>query len=161
MPSHLPSPPKGRSFVVGAGKAAAAMAQARAGSRVRTPRYARYFLRAGRRSRSDRLGAYRRGPDNASPRQGGTTVTVAAGAWRANVEYLLALAIELDRAPGIWAIAGDTDGIDGTQDNAGAIITPDILDRARDLGLDPAAYLADNDAYGFFTRGIRFLLGQR
>lgn len=84
---------------------------------------------------------------------GETTVTVAGtGRGGRNVEYLLALAIGLDRAPGIWAIAGDTDGIDGTQDNAGAIITPQTLDRARDLGLDAAGYLANNDAYGFFEK---------
>ena len=67
-----------------------------------------------------------------------------------NLEYLLDLAIALDGAPGISAPACDTDGIDGTEDAAGAIVTPDTLPRAASLGLDPAAFLAANDAYTFF-----------
>ena len=67
-----------------------------------------------------------------------------------NTEYLLALAIALDGAPDIHAIACDTDGIDGSEDNAGAIVTPDTLARAAATGLDPAAYLVNNDAYSFF-----------
>ena len=83
---------------------------------------------------------------------GETTVTVINkdGRGGRNLEYLLALAIALDGAPGIWALACDTDGIDGTEDAAGAIITPDTLARASDAGLDPAAYLAANNAYLFF-----------
>lgn len=84
---------------------------------------------------------------------GETTVTVTGtGRGGRNVEYLLGLAIELASSPGIWAIACDTDGIDGTEDNAGAIITPDTLDRAVALGMSPAAYLDNNDAYSFFER---------
>lgn len=85
---------------------------------------------------------------------GETTVTVAAGAATGrggrNAEYLLALAIALDGAPGIHALAGDTDGIDGSEDNAGAIIAPDTLARARAKGLNPQAMLEGHDAYGFF-----------
>ena len=82
---------------------------------------------------------------------GETTVTVkGTGRGGRNAEFLLSLAIALDGAHGIHAIACDTDGIDGSEDNAGAIITPDILARARELGLDAKAMLADNDAYGFF-----------
>jgi glycerate 2-kinase len=83
---------------------------------------------------------------------GETTVTVAnkAGRGGRNLEYLLGLAIALDGAPGIHALACDTDGIDGTEDAAGAIITPDTLDRARAAGLDATALLQANDAYRFF-----------
>ena len=72
-----------------------------------------------------------------------------------NREYALALVLALDGDPRIAAIACDTDGADGAPgsdggDVAGAIITPDTLERASALGLDPAARLADNDAGGFF-----------
>ena len=83
---------------------------------------------------------------------GETTVTVTgAGRGGRNAEYLLGLALALDGAPGIRAIACDSDGIDGSEDNAGAVIDPSTLTRARDLGLDAAARLGDNDAYGFFA----------
>lgn len=82
---------------------------------------------------------------------GETTVTVRGrGRGGRNVEFLAALALALDGHPGIHAIACDTDGIDGTEDNAGAVLHPDSLDRARALGLDPAALLADNDGYHLF-----------
>jgi hydroxypyruvate reductase len=82
---------------------------------------------------------------------GETTVTVKAkGRGGPNSEYLLALAIALDSAPGIWAIACDTDGIDGTETNAGAFISPDTLSRAQRCGADAQGALARNDAYGFF-----------
>jgi glycerate 2-kinase len=85
---------------------------------------------------------------------GETTVTVVnpAGRGGRNLEYLLAMAIALDGAPGITALACDTDGIDGTEDAAGAMVLPDTLVRANALGLDAAAYLARNDAYLFFER---------
>ena len=84
---------------------------------------------------------------------GETTVTVTgAGRGGPNAEYALALALALDGAPGIFATACDTDGIDGTEDNAGALVTPDTLARAREAGEDAAARLATNDAYGFFAR---------
>ncbi|MDE3010734.1 MAG: glycerate kinase, partial [Pseudomonadota bacterium] len=56
----------------------------------------------------------------------------------------------LDGHPGIAAIAGDTDGIDGTEDNAGALLLPDSLTRAAAAGVNAKALLADNDGYSFF-----------
>jgi hydroxypyruvate reductase len=83
---------------------------------------------------------------------GETTVTVKGGGRGGrNSEYLLALALALDGAPGVWAIACDTDGIDGTETNAGAIIGPDTLARGVAQGADAEAALAHNDAYGFFA----------
>ncbi|OGA23873.1 MAG: hydroxypyruvate reductase [Betaproteobacteria bacterium RIFCSPLOWO2_02_FULL_65_24] len=66
--------------------------------------------------------------------------------------FLLALGIELHALPGVSAIACDTDGIDGTEDNAGAILLPDSLARAAAAGIAPAAALRDNDSYGFFEK---------
>ncbi len=81
---------------------------------------------------------------------GETTVTVKGnGRGGRNAEFLLALAIAARDLP-IHALACDTDGIDGVEDNAGAVLTPDTLIRARGHGLDPAAYLERNDAYHFF-----------
>ena len=83
---------------------------------------------------------------------GETTVTVRGkGRGGRNAEFLLALAVALNGAPGIHAIAGDTDGIDGTEDNAGALIGPDSLARGAALGIDARRALADNDGYGFFA----------
>ncbi|MGC9269635.1 glycerate kinase type-2 family protein [Acidiphilium sp.] len=83
---------------------------------------------------------------------GETNVTVRGrGRGGRNLEFLLGLALALDAQPGIHAIAGDTDGIDGTEANAGAIVTPATLARARGLGLDPRAVLADNDGYTLFA----------
>jgi len=83
---------------------------------------------------------------------GETTVTVRGnGRGGRNAEFLLALAVALDGHPGINAIACDTDGIDGTEDNAGCLLTPDSLARAAIQGLDAKAHLADNDGYGFFA----------
>jgi len=65
-------------------------------------------------------------------------------------EFLLALARELDGMAGAWAIAADTDGIDGIEDNAGSIVTPDTMRRAAAAGLDARALLDDNDAWTFF-----------
>lgn len=84
---------------------------------------------------------------------GETTVTLKGkGRGGRNAEYALALAIALQGRKGITAIACDTDGIDGSEDNAGALVMDDTLDRAARLGIDPAAYLANNDAYGFFEK---------
>lgn len=88
---------------------------------------------------------------------GETTVTVDVsgappGRGGRNCEYLLALAIALDGAPGIHATACDTDGIDGTEDAAGAFIGPDTLTRAAALGLDADAMLRGHDSYTFFDR---------
>jgi hydroxypyruvate reductase len=66
-------------------------------------------------------------------------------------EFLLALAIELEGIQGVHAIAADTDGIDGSEDNAGALLAPDSLARARAQGLDPRKFLATNDSYGIFS----------
>jgi hydroxypyruvate reductase len=83
---------------------------------------------------------------------GETTVTLrGTGRGGRNAEFLLALAIALDGHQCISAIACDTDGIDGTEDNAGAILAPDTLTRAAGLGLDAKAHLGNNDGYGFFS----------
>jgi glycerate 2-kinase len=68
-----------------------------------------------------------------------------------NSEFLLALAIALNGLAGVHALAADSDGIDGTEDNAGAIIAPDSLARAAALGIDAGAQLAAHDAYVFFA----------
>lgn len=83
---------------------------------------------------------------------GETTVTLQPqhGRGGRNTEYLLALALALKAAPA-WAIACDTDGIDGSEDNAGATVGPDTLTRAAARGLDAAAFLAAHDSYGFFA----------
>ncbi len=83
---------------------------------------------------------------------GEATVTIRGqGRGGRNSELMLALAIALQGHPQIHALAGDTDGIDGSEDNAGAVIAPDSLARARSLGLDPRAMLDENDAYCFFS----------
>ena len=83
---------------------------------------------------------------------GETTVTVRGhGRGGRNAEFLLALAVALQGAPGIAAIACDTDGIDGTEENAGAVLFPDSLARAGALGISAKAALADNDGFGFFA----------
>ncbi len=83
---------------------------------------------------------------------GETTVTVRGqGRGGRNCEYLLALTVALDGAPNIAAVAGDTDGIDGSEDNAGAYVLPDTLVRARAAGLDFQALLDGNDSYRLFA----------
>jgi hydroxypyruvate reductase len=83
---------------------------------------------------------------------GETSVTVRGGGRGGrNVEFLLALALALDGCPGVEALAGDTDGVDGQEEIAGAYIGPDTLARARVLGLKPHDVLADNDAHSMFT----------
>jgi glycerate 2-kinase len=82
---------------------------------------------------------------------GETTVTVRGkGRGGRNVEYLLAEAIAAGSAPGVWGLAADTDGVDGAEDIAGAVFTPDTLARANARGRDPKAMLDDNDGHGFF-----------
>jgi glycerate 2-kinase len=82
---------------------------------------------------------------------GETTVTVRGqGRGGRNVEFLLSLAIALDGHPLIHALAGDTDGVDGLEEIAGAVMTPDTLARAWALGIKPRDALADNDGHGFF-----------
>lgn len=91
------------------------------------------------------------GPPTVFLSGGETTVTVRGyGRGGRNAEYALALALALDGQPGISAIAADTDGIDGTESNAGAIIRPDTLARAQALGLSAAERLAVNDGFCFF-----------
>ena len=84
---------------------------------------------------------------------GECTVTVRAQGGRGGrcAEFLLALAIALKGEPGVHAIAADTDGIDGSEDNAGALLAPDSLARARARGIDAQAMLDANDSYGFFS----------
>jgi hydroxypyruvate reductase len=67
-------------------------------------------------------------------------------------EFLLSLAVDLAGVPNVYAIACDTDGIDGSEENAGAVLLPGSLKRGGDLGLDAKKLLANNDAYGFFSR---------
>ncbi len=82
---------------------------------------------------------------------GETTVTVRGdGRGGRNVEFLLALGAALDGHPGIYAVAGDTDGVDGLEDIAGAVLGPDTKPRAAALGLSLAASLDRNDGHGFF-----------
>jgi glycerate 2-kinase len=84
---------------------------------------------------------------------GETTVTVRGkGRGGRNVEFLLALTISLDGHGRVHAIACDTDGIDGTEDNAGAIAGPGTLARAAQMGLRAKDYLANNDGYSFFEK---------
>jgi hydroxypyruvate reductase len=84
---------------------------------------------------------------------GETTVTVQRnGRGGRNTEFLLSLAIELNGLEGAYALAGDTDGIDGTEDNAGALVAPDTLSRAKQFGVKPSTLLADNDSYIFFEK---------
>lgn len=74
-----------------------------------------------------------------------------AGKGGRNTESLLAMALALAGQKGVWALAADSDGIDGTEDAAGAIITPDTLARARDRQLDPRTFLRAHDSYSFFA----------
>lgn len=83
---------------------------------------------------------------------GETTVTVKAKGGRGGraTEFLLGCAIALQREPGVHVLAADTDGIDGVEDNAGAVVAPDTLVRADARGLEAAAFLDRHDAYTFF-----------
>ncbi|MBL8497655.1 glycerate kinase [Nitrosomonas sp. JL21] len=84
---------------------------------------------------------------------GETTVTVKGkGRGGRNSEFLLSLLLALDGQEGTYALACDTDGLDGSEDNAGALITPDSALRARKLGLQATAFLNNNDSYAFFQR---------
>ncbi len=83
---------------------------------------------------------------------GETTVTINGnGSGGPNSEFLLSLMLSLDGASGIYALACDTDGIDGSEENAGAIIGPDTLATSLKKNMAPAKFLANNDAYTFFS----------
>ena len=83
---------------------------------------------------------------------GETTVTVRGhGRGGRNAEFLLSLTDSLRGLPGVYALAGDTDGIDGSEDNAGALMTPDSYARAAQLGLSASDELHDNNGYGYFA----------
>jgi glycerate 2-kinase len=82
---------------------------------------------------------------------GETTVTVRGnGRGGRCSEFLLSLAVELEGMAGVHALAADTDGIDGSEDNAGAILAPDSLARAQAKGVNAVQHLAQNDGYTFF-----------
>jgi hydroxypyruvate reductase len=84
---------------------------------------------------------------------GETTVSMGhgpAGHGGRNTEFLLGLAVALDGAAGIWAAAGDTDGVDGMDEVAGALLAPDTLVRVRAQGLDPRRMLAGHDSHSLF-----------
>jgi len=90
---------------------------------------------------------------------GETTVTIrpqekntSSGRGGRAGEFCLGLAMALQSQASVWAIAADTDGIDGVEDNAGAIVSPDVLQRALQINMSPSAYLDHNDSYNFFSR---------
>ena len=86
---------------------------------------------------------------------GETTVTIGqgpAGRGGRNTEFLLGFALATAGTPGIWAVAGDSDGIDGTEDAAGAIVAPDTLPRGRAAGLDARRHLSAHDSYTYFDQ---------
>lgn len=90
---------------------------------------------------------------------GETTVDVRGdGRGGRNGEYALSLAIALDGHPSVYAIACDTDGIDGAGDNAGSFVTPETLTRARAAGIDATTMLERNDSYEFFTRTLDLIV---
>ena len=82
---------------------------------------------------------------------GEATVTVrGSGRGGRNVEFLLSLAIALGGLDTAWAIAGDTDGVDGAEEVAGALVAPDTLERALAAGISPRGHLDNNDGHTFF-----------
>ena len=84
---------------------------------------------------------------------GEATVTVRGnGRGGRNVEFLLSLAVALDGIDQVWALAGDTDGVDGAEEVAGAVIGPDTLARAWQAGMPPRQFLDNNDGHTFFAR---------
>jgi hydroxypyruvate reductase len=92
---------------------------------------------------------------------GETTVTVkGSGRGGRNVEFLLSMGVALEGQPGVFALAGDTDGVDGAEEIAGACLAPDTLAQAWAKGLDPRASLDNNDGHGFFqTLGLSVVTG--
>jgi glycerate 2-kinase len=105
-------------------------------------------------ARSCRLNGFPVEPPAVLLSGGETTVTIGkghAGRGGRNTEFLLAFAIAMAGEPGIFALAADSDGIDGTEDAAGAVAAPDSLAWARTANLDPRSYLAAHDSYSFFA----------
>jgi glycerate 2-kinase len=92
---------------------------------------------------------------------GETTVTVKGkGRGGRNVEFLLSFAVTLEGLPGVFALAADTDGVDGAEEIAGAVVAPDTLQRASEFGINAKERLADNDAHSFFeTLGDQLITG--
>ena len=128
---------EGESHVVGRVHAALARAVARRGEPFAKPCV---ILSGGETTVTVKAkGEGSRGP-GASPGRGGRAT-----------EFLLGCAIALQGEPGVWVLAADTDGIDGIEDNAGAIVTPDTLARAAAAGMKAQDFLDRNDAYGFFA----------
>jgi hydroxypyruvate reductase len=84
---------------------------------------------------------------------GGETTVTLRGKGRGGrcTEFLLSLAVDLAGLRDTWALACDTDGIDGSEDNAGAVLSPDALAVAASKGVNAKALLANNDGYGFFS----------
>lgn len=104
-------------------------------------------------ARSVRLSGHPVAPPAVLLSGGETTVTIGpggAGRGGRNTEFLLSFAIAMAGEASIWAIAGDSDGIDGTEDAAGAVVGPDTLQRARAAGLDPRHHLVSHDSYSLF-----------
>ena len=92
---------------------------------------------------------------------GETTVTLKGnGKGGRNTEFLLSRALEIDGEAGIHALCADTDGIDGSEDNAGAFVDGGTAARMREAGIDPVAYLQNNDAWSAFDKiGALFIPG--
>jgi hydroxypyruvate reductase len=174
---HLPEKPKGRCVVIGAGKASVAMAATLdATPSLALAAAARTAAEAGLAplilgdaiegesrelgvmmagiARSCRLNGFPVKPSAVLLSGGETTVTIGkgqAGRGGRNTEFLLAFAVAMAGEPDIFALAADSDGIDGTEDAAGAFATPDTLARARVANLDPRSCLAVHDSYSFFA----------
>ena len=128
---------EGESHVVGGVHAALARAVARRGEPFAKPCV---ILSGGETTVTVKAkGEASRGP-GARPGRGGRAT-----------EFLLGCAIALQGESGVWVLAADTDGIDGIEDNAGAIVTPDTLARAAAAGMKAQDFLDRNDAYGFFA----------
>ena len=87
---------------------------------------------------------------------GESTVTIrdpkGTGRGGRNAEFLLALAVALGDLDGVYALAGDTDGVDGIEEIAGALLTPDSLKRAWSKGMNPCSFLDNNDAHSFIQK---------
>jgi hydroxypyruvate reductase len=92
-----------------------------------------------------------RKPAQGTPSGRGEAIESRPGRGGRAGEFCLGLAQALQGQPRVWALAADTDGIDGVEDNAGAVVTPDTLARAGSAGLKIDSFLERNDAYGYFS----------